>query len=476
MAFIDDDMNNDQFEDFSEELSVDILENEAELISALLTDDTARSEILSRCDTENFTDAEYRIIFANVKEMKELNLDISTDLVIQKIRRDQEIENKDQVVRKILNAIANYPIIDNLQTHILIQINKSTKVKLDNLAKRILDQKIDYMNSEAYFNDLQEQLMQIINSRNLNQMHMIKDYLAEFNKKLENIKLSKGQLTGTTSGFKALDKITNGFQPSDLIILAARPSIGKTALALNFLINAAKSLDKSKNEVVVMFSLEMGTDQLIQRMICSSIPLKSEVMRNGDWDERTGQLIEYAIQELQEMNILVDDKANVTILDIQASLQQIAKTNRIKLVVIDYLQLIETVGKNTNRVQEVGKISRTLKLLAKELQVPIIAIAQLSRKIEERKGDDRKPMLSDLRESGSIEQDADIVSFIDYKRDDIDETQINNDGLKKYKDIVTTNIYIEKHRNGQTGTIQLLFDKSTGLYMDVSPSDPYKGK
>lgn len=442
-------------------------DNEAKIIAALLTDEIARNEILVKCETEYFVDQDFRIIYSLVKNMKESSLDISPELVIEKIKQDQDIESPNLVISKIIKAISNYPIVDNLTTHIKILVNKAIKIKLDQYAKRILESNVDFMDSESYFDKVQSDMINIINSRNLDEIKPIGNYLTAFNEKLENIKKNQGKLTGTTSGFRDIDRITNGFQPGDLIILAARPSIGKTALALNFLANAAKSLDKEKNEVVVMFSLEMGVDQLIQRMICSLIPLKSEIMRNGEWDERTDLSIQLAMQELNDLNILVDDKSNVTILDIQASLQQIAKTNKIKLVVIDYLQLIETSSKHTNRVQEVGKISRTLKILAKDLKIPIIAIAQLSRKIEERKGDERKPMLSDLRESGSIEQDADLVTFIDYKRDEIDESQSQEHGIQKYKTLVTVNFQIEKHRNGQTGTVQLYFDKQTGRYIDL---------
>ena len=439
--------------------------NEAQIISALVSDNFSRNEILVRLNASDFVDQDYRIIFNTVKELQRNDNDIDYSIVIQSLQQS-DIEDKHEVISKLIQAVSDYPVIDNLSTHLKVLINKSTKLKLERFAKNLIDTKIDYLNAESQFDKIQSSLIEIINSRNLDEMKPIKEYIDEFNAKLEHIKENQGKLTGTTSGFKDIDRITNGFQPGDLIILAARPSIGKTALALNFLINAAKNLDKNEKEVVVMFSLEMGIDQLLQRMICNVIPLSGEILRQGNWDPEVDFSIHHAIEKIGNMNILVDDKSNVTILDIQAKLQQIAKTNKIKLVVIDYLQLIETSSKNANRVQEVGKISRTLKILAKDLKIPIIAIAQLSRKIEERKGEDRKPMLSDLRESGSIEQDADLVTFIDYQRDEIDEEQ-SRDGIKKYKTLVTVNFHIEKHRNGSTGTVQLHFNKQTGQYLDL---------
>lgn len=442
-------------------------QGEAQIISALVSDDFARNEIITKVKMEDFTDPDFRVIFHVVSELFLANEKINQSIVVEQLK-NSDYEDVEEIIQKLISTMVVYPLVDNLSSLLTILVNKSTKLKLDKYAKEILETKVNYLDPEETFAQIQTDVMQIINSRTTDQIKPIGDYVNEFRQKLEMIKQTQGKLTGTTSGFPDLDRITNGFQPGDLIILAARPSIGKTALALNFLMNAAKKLDQSKNEVVVMFSLEMGKDQLMSRMICSSIPLSNEIYRQGNWDENTEFSIYAALDKIAKMNILVEDSSNITILDIQARLQQLAKTHKIKLVVIDYLQLIESTTKNTNRVQEVGKISRTLKILAKELQIPIIAIAQLSRKIEERKGDDRKPMLSDLRESGSIEQDADLVTFIDYQRDEIDkQSEQNNDNMKKYRSLVTVNFYIEKHRNGATGAIKLHFDKLTGRYIGL---------
>lgn len=260
-------------------------------------------------------------------------------------------------------------------------------------------------------------------------------------------------VTGVPSGFRELDKMTSGFQKSDLIILAARPSVGKTALAQNF----GRAAERAGHHVA-MFSLEMSSEQLGQRFISSEGNLDGVRIRTGklafdDWGSLT-----MAMGSLSEANIYIDDTPSISVSEIRAKCRRLKKQlGSLGLILIDYLQLVTLSGKRReNRQQEVSEISRTLKRLAKELQVPVIALSQLSRAVEQRQ--DKRPMMSDLRESGSIEQDADIVAFL--YRDDYYDKESDK------KDIIEVNI--AKQRNGPVGTVELAFLKKYSKFHDIS--------
>ncbi len=245
--------------------------------------------------------------------------------------------------------------------------------------------------------------------------------------------------------------MTSGFQRSDLIIVAARPSVGKTAFALNI----AQNVGVREKETVAIFSLEMGAAQLVQRMICAEANVDAGRMRTGflepdDWEKLT-----MAIGSLSEANIYIDDSPSVTVADIRAKCRRLKKEKGLGMILIDYLQLIHGRGKGDNRQQEVSEISRTLKQIARELDVPVIALSQLSRGVEQRQ--DKRPMMSDLRESGSIEQDADIVAFL-YRDDYYDKES-------EKKNIIE--IIIAKQRNGPVGTVELAFLKNYNKFVNL---------
>ncbi|MDE7222069.1 MAG: AAA family ATPase, partial [Ureaplasma sp.] len=356
-------------------------------------------------------------------------------------------------------------------------INYSVKRKIDSFVNEILEEKIDPLNSKEKFASWSDKLNQIIDTQDIEYLEHIKDSVDVYTHKLfESVhNTTNNKLTGITSGYEGIDEYTNGFQNGDLIILAARPSVGKTALAINFILNAARTLDKN-DECIIMFSLEMSKEQIIQRMLSNLASIDSRILRSSRIDSDYIMTISNNSEILKKLPIYIDDSPNTTILDIEAKLRQFIKNKKIKLVVIDYLQLINGIGgSSSNRVTEVGKISRHLKNLARSLEVPIIAIAQLSRKIEERKMEDRQPMLSDLRESGNIEQDADLVTFIDI---DYSALQMNNKlkdtniDFNKYKaKNPQMTFYIEKHRNGLTGTVKLIFNKSTGQFVGINSNN-----
>jgi len=300
--------------------------------------------------------------------------------------------------------------------------------------------------AEFVLDKAEKTIFDIIERRSTQGFTHIKDVLLETFNRLEELYNSKSPITGVPTGFTDLDMKTAGLQNSDLILIAARPGMGKTAMALNIAQYAAVQ----KHVPVALFNLEMSKDQLVNRMLCSEVMVDSHKMRTGKLDDEDWKKIAKALGPLSEAPIYIDDTPGLTVMDIRAKCRRLKLEKKLGLVVIDYLQLMRGRGKSENRQQEVSEISRSLKILAKELNVPVVTMSQLSRGPESRT--DHRPMLSDLRESGAIEQDADIVMFL--YRDDY----YNPDSEKKN----IAEVIIAKHRNGSTGTVYLKwFDKYT---------------
>lgn len=312
---------------------------------------------------------------------------------------------------------------------------------------------------EAVLDEAQQAIFSVSNSPMLQKFTAIKEELTEAWERLEALQKHDGGMRGVPSGFPALDSMLSGFQKSDLIILAARPSIGKTTLALDI---ARQSAVKHKTPVG-FFSLEMSSQQLVDRMLAAQAGVNS-------WRLRTGKIskddeferLQQGMAELSEAPIFIDDKSSNTVLAMRSTARRMKMEKGLGLIVIDYLQLIipGTQGANVSTVQQVTEISRALKGMARELDVPVIALSQLSRAVEQRGG---RPRLSDLRDSGSIEQDADVVMFI--HREDMTGNRTQNERNN------VAEILIEKHRNGPVGKVDLLFDDEKTTFRTVEKSD-----
>jgi replicative DNA helicase len=277
--------------------------------------------------------------------------------------------------------------------------------------------------------------------------------------KLQKLSLEGTPITGTPSGFDDLDNITGGFQPGNLIILAARPAMGKSALMANFAENAALG----SNKAVALFSLEMSEGELAQRFIASQASIKGDDLRKGRVPQaRWGKILQ-ASSRLAQSKLFIDDSSDLSVLDVRAKARRLAQQNAdgLGLILIDYLQLMRAAGGVDNRVEQIGQISRGLKTLARELDVPVIALSQLNRGVEQRT--DKRPVLSDLRESGSIEQDADLVMFV--YRDDYYDKESEREGI--------ADLIIAKHRNGGLGTVELTFQKEFPRFMSYAGDDRY---
>ena len=305
----------------------------------------------------------------------------------------------------------------------------------------------------------EKKLFEIKNDSMTKNYDSVSDLIAKAIKDIEESKSDKDGLSGIATGFTELDRMTSGWQNSDLIILAARPGMGKTAFVLSVARNAAVVGNKN----IALFSLEMSSLQLVKRLISSEAELSSEKIRSGKLAEHEWQQLHTKISTIEDAGIFIDDTPALTVLDLKAKARRLKRQRNIDMVIIDYLQLMRADEGNKkmagNREQEISYISRSLKSLAKELDIPVIALAQLSRAVEQRQ--DKRPMLSDLRESGSIEQDADLVTFIyrpEYYGITQDEEGNDNEGL--------TELIIRKHRNGSPGTVNLKFVKHYGKFTD----------
>lgn len=288
---------------------------------------------------------------------------------------------------------------------------------------------------------------------------LLRDILSEYMQKLDQLHEHRGSIVGVPTGFTDLDRLTGGLQRSDLIILAARPAIGKTSLALSLAHNTAVKYQHS----VAIFSLEMSKEQLVQRLLSMDAGIDQQRLRTGWIEDEEWERIIYAMGTLSEANIWIDDTAGISTVEMRSKARRLHAEHRIDLIVVDYLQLMQaTVGgkRNENRVQEISEISRNLKGLARELNIPVLALAQLSRAVESRQS--KVPQLSDLRESGSIEQDSDIVMFI--YRDDVYNPESER---KNIADII-----VAKHRNGPVGEVSLYFQASQTRFRDLEVTPP----
>ncbi|RED54483.1 replicative DNA helicase [Cohnella lupini] len=438
------------------------LEAEQAVLGAILLESEALITSMERLKAEDFYSVSHQRIF---DVMVALNDDNEPIDLITMAARLQDLGQMEEVggimyLTKLANSV---PTAANVEYYAQIVEEKSILRRLIRTATQIVSN--GYATEDdvgVLLNDAEARIMEVSSRRSATGFISIRDVLMEVFEKVEFLYNHKGGVSGIPSGFIDLDKMTNGFQRNDLIIVAARPSVGKTAFALN----VAQNVAVRASETVAIFSLEMSAPQLVQRIICAESNVDATRMRTGHLEGDDWEKLSMAIGSLSEAQIYIDDTPGITVSDIRAKCRRLKKEKGLGLILIDYLQLIQGRGKaGENRQQEVSEISRTLKQIARELEVPVIALSQLSRGVEQRQ--DKRPMMSDLRESGSIEQDADIVAFL-YRDDYYDkETEKKN----------IIEIIIAKQRNGPVGTVELVFLKNFNKFvsLDRSHGEAYAG-
>ena len=418
------------------------LEAEQAIIGSMLTDKDAVISAIEVLKEDDFYREDNRLIYSAI-----LNLyNRAEPIDIITVKAELEAMGKFEQVgglEYLAELPEKVPTTANSSKYIKIVEEKSTLRNLIKTANEIIELGYDPTEDvEDIMEGAEKKIFNIMQNKNQKGYSAMKDILVDSFTQLEELYNRKQHITGVPTGFADLDYKTAGFHSSDLILIAARPAMGKSAFALNIATNAAV---RAKVPVAI-FSLEMSKEQMVNRILCSEAMVDSNKVRTGKLEDDDWTKLAEAIGPLSEAEIYIDDTPGISVMEIRAKCRKLKLEKNIGMVVIDYLQLVQGSNKrNGSREQEISEISRSLKILAKEIGVPVIALSQLSRAVEQRP--DHRPMLSDLRESGAIEQDADIVMFL--YRDDYYNQDTDKKGIAE--------VILAKHRGGSTGTVELLW-------------------
>lgn len=439
---------------------------EQSLLGALMQEPEKLVEVKAAVDVEDFYDEKNKDIYNAILRLDEAEIIPDTTTIFEEINNSGAFKSMDASLyivelyditpstRNIMhyaNLVKRYSIYREIRSALLSSTEEMNQGNAD----------IDSLTATLF-----DQVERAMERAKTSQFKNMKDVTNEVFQEIVARMSGEGQNIAIPTGFSTLDQLV-GLGKGDLIILAARPSMGKTAFALNIALNVAgkNHRDESEKKTVALFSLEMGADQLVSRMICSEGMLDSEKIKKGTLDNDDMMKLETAVHFLNQKNIFIEDSAFIKVNEVKAKCKLLKNEHGLDLIVIDYLQLLQGSRRTDNRQQEVSEISRSLKQMARELECPVIALSQLSRSVESRH--DKRPMMSDLRESGSIEQDADIVSFLyrsDYYRsEDADENEV-----QEPSDVSTVEVIVAKNRNGQTGTAELAFMKRYNRFVSKS--------
>ena len=434
------------------------------VLGAMMIDKKGVDEVIDILHPDVFYKDAHRFIYEAIFKLFESSEPVDLLTVSSELKKEGKLEavGGDFYLIKLTQKVASSA---HIEFHARIILQKYIQRSLIKISSEIIENA--YSDSTDVFDlldDAEAKLYEVTQGNLKRSAETAQNLVIQAKKKIEEISNKEG-LSGIPSGFDKLDKLTSGWQPSDLIIVAARPGMGKTALTLSM----ARNIAVNSGNAVAFFSLEMSSVQLITRLISSETGLSSEKLRTGKLEKHEWEQLNVKVKALEKAPLFIDDTPSLSIFDLRAKARRLASQHKIKLVIIDYLQLMTAGGsqKGGNREQEISTISRNLKALAKELNVPVIALSQLSRAVETR-GGSKRPILSDLRESGAIEQDADIVSFIYrpeyYKIDEWDdEERTPTQGQAEF--------IVAKHRNGGLENIRLKFVGALGKFDNLDDFD-----
>lgn len=430
-------------------------EAEKAVLGSAFLSKTALQKICDELSPEHFYSEANAKIFETLQELNDEDKPIDITIVTNKLS-EKKILSQVGNVEYLSEIIDSVPSASNVEYYINIVKEKMIGRKIIETATDIANDA--YASEDSIYDVLENaemKMLRIGNMRKTSEFQRIQDVAYRAQENLEKLAEQGSEITGLATGFSEFDKLTAGLQPSQFIIIAARPAMGKTAFALNLATYAATHSNKS----VAIFNLEMSAEQLANRILQSLGQIDGGKMRTGRLEHNDWKRLNEAISQLSDTNLFLDDTPGITIGEIRSKCRRLANSDKgLGLVVIDYLQLITGPSKSAgNRQQEVSDISRNLKTMALELEIPVIALAQLSRAVEQR--EDKRPIMSDLRESGSIEQDADIVSFL--YRDDYYNKEARRDDNASISEFI-----IGKNRSGPTTTVELLFKKDTSTFVN----------
>ena len=426
------------------------IEAEQSVIGAMIIDKSAIAQVFEKLNEDDFYRDGHKVIYKAVREM--YAKDMAVDLVtILEYLKTTDMLDKAGGVTYISELSSSVPTTANLSSYIKIVEEKSTLRKLIKASTSIIEESYNSGGDVEKVIDLaQKKVFDIAEKKDSKEYEALSDVLERGFLEIERLFNNRGAITGVGSGIKDLDAKTSGFQKGDMVLIAARPSMGKTTFSLNIAENAALKEGKS----VVIFSLEMSKEQLAYKLLCSQANVDMLKLRTGNLEDDDWERIARATGPLANAKIYIDDTAGISVMDMRSKCRKIKMEHGIDMILIDYLQLMSGSAGSDNR-QEVSEISRSIKALAKEMECPVIALSQLSRAPEQRA--DHRPMLSDLRESGSIEQDADVVMFL--YRDEYYNKETEEKGIGE--------CIIAKQRNGPVGTVKMAWIGAHSKFADL---------
>ncbi|AOF47939.1 replicative DNA helicase [Tetragenococcus halophilus] len=442
------------------------IEAEQAVLGAIFLDSDAIIEAMELLEPSSFYRRSHQIIFQCMYQLNERNEAIDLITLKAEIEKTNDLEDVGGI--SYLTELSQVsPTSSSVSYYAKIVDDKAILRQLIQTANKIVSSGFEQNeNVQEIVEDAEKSIMEVSEKRNSNGFQSIADVLNQTIENIDELAQNNEEITGLPTGYQALDKMTAGLQKDELLIIAARPAVGKTAFALNIAQNVGTKTDNT----VAIFSLEMGAESLVSRMLCAEGSIDASHLRTGQLTDEEWRNLIVAMGSLSKASIYIDDTPGIKVSEIRARCRKLAQEKgNLGLILIDYLQLIEGSGRES-RQQEVSEISRQLKKLAKELNVPVVALSQLSRGVEQRQ--DKRPVLSDIRESGSIEQDADIVAFLyrdDYyqrENDEEEEEEAGNDNVIE--------VIIEKNRNGARGTVELLFIKEYNKFSSLSPRTAFE--
>lgn len=427
------------------------VEAEQAVLGAMLLSHDAVIVAMEKLQSQDFYRDVHRIIFEAMEHLHRENKEIDVITLPDELKRMKKLDDVGglEYVLNLPNLVGSAA---NIEYYANIVAEKALARNLISTCTELTTEAYDgQKETEALLDDAERRILQLSDTKNRGDFASVGAVVEVTLDKITKLYENKAGLTGLPTGFRDLDRMTSGLQPSDLILVAARPSMGKTAFTLNI----AQNVGVRQHKTVAFFSLEMSQEQLVQRLICQIAHIDSQKLRTGQLnsDEEWTRLTD-ACDKLYESPIYIDDTPGISVAEMRSKARRLKSEHGLDLIIVDYLQLMQ--GRNAeSRQQEISEISRSLKALARELKVPLIALSQLSRSVESRQ--DKRPMLSDLRESGALEQDADIVSFL-YREDYYDKETENQH---------ITEVILAKHRNGPVGSVKLYFKNEFTLFLNL---------
>jgi replicative DNA helicase len=439
-------------------------EAERNVLGAILLDTQAILDIMDLIDEYCFYHTGNAIIYRTMKDLYARNTRIDHITLTEALSNQGKLDAVGGIFY-LTTLVENVVTTSNILHHANILRDKYIARRLvqaaEHIAQKSLEQNID---TESLVLDAERLIFDIAQKKEHRDIQLLSNLLTEGMNVIQDSFKNRGLLTGIPTGYKNLDNLTGGFQKSDLIIIAARPSVGKTALALNIASYGSRPLAAKKAYPVLLFSLEMSKEQIVQRMLCTEAGVTSEKIRRGFLSNRNWDDLFNAAKKLNDSVIYIDDTPGISVLELRAKAMRLkVKVPELSMIVVDYLQLMTGRARIESRQQEISEISRSLKALARELKIPVIALSQLNRQVEQR-GPDARPKLSDLRESGALEQDADVIIFLHRPAPEPGKENIPQ---------ATDNVYeiiVAKHRNGPTDTVKLAFIKDYTRFVELYDS------